>query len=327
MQSINKLPIQKVITRLISADKILLIIHENPDGDTLAAATVLYTVLIRLGKSPAMVCKDLVPKPFLFLPQVDQIHHDLLFGDYDCLAVIDCGDIKRTGFAERLKKFSKTKNKTIINIDHHPKNDLHKISHINMVDYNTSSTSEMVYELCLKMAVDMDKDLATALLTGIYTDTGGFKHANTSQKTLQIASDLLKSGGRIKLITQNISLSKTVPAMKLWGLALKRMHRHPSLGIVSSIITREDLVNCGATDEDLAGVVNLINTVPDSRAAILFCETADFSIRASIRTECDNVDVSRLAGIFGGGGHKRAAGFTVNGRLKFLDNSWKIVLN
>ncbi len=309
------------------AEKILLIIHETPDGDTLAAATVLSKVLKKMGKSPAMVCKDLIPKPFLFLPEVSEIHHDLLFGDYDLLAVIDCGDIKRTGFADRLKKFSKTKSKTIINIDHHPKNDLHKIAHLNLVDYEASSTSEIVYELCQKMNADLDKNLATALLTGIYTDTGGFKHSNTSDKTLRIAGELLRSGGKIKTITENISLNKTVPALKLWGLALKRMHRHPKLGIVSSVITREDLTNCGATDDDLAGVVNLINTVPDAKAAILFHETQDKKIRASLRTESDSVDVSRLANIFGGGGHKRAAGFTIDGYLKTTDNVWQIVLN
>jgi len=326
MLSQNKSPIYKVIAKFVNADKILLIIHENPDGDTLSAATVLFKVLKNMGKSPAMVCKDLVPKPFLFLPEIDQIHHDLLFGDYDVIAVIDCGDIKRTGFAERLKKVSQTKQKTVINIDHHPKNDLHKIAHLNLIDYGASSTSEIVYDLCLKMNVVLEKNLATALLTGIYTDTGGFKHANTSSKTLEIAAELLKRGARIKLITSNISLNKTIASLKLWGIALKRMRRN-ELGIVSSIISREDLLACNASDEDLAGVVNLINSVPDARAAILFHETQDQKIRASIRTESDNVDVSKLANIFGGGGHKRAAGFTLDGHLEISNRSWRIVLD
>jgi phosphoesterase RecJ-like protein len=323
----NKSPIHKVIAKFIAADKILLIIHENPDGDTLAAATVLYAVLKDLGKSPAMVCKDVVPKPFLFLPGVEEIHHDLLFGDYDVITVIDCGDAKRTGFANRLKEFSQTKKKTVINIDHHPKNDLHKIANLNLVDYDVSSTSEIVYNLCQQMNISLDKKLSTALLTGIYTDTGGFKHSNTTSKTLRVAADLLKFGGRIKMITQNIFLNKTIPALKLWGIALKRMHRNEELGIVSSVIMRQDLATCGATDDDLAGVVNLINSVPDSKAAILFCETLDKKIRASIRTESDRVDVSQLANIFGGGGHRKAAGFTVDGCLEVTDDGWKIVLS
>jgi len=315
--------IDKVISKLKSFDKILLIIHENPDGDTLAAATVLYQVLKKMGKKPALVCKDPVPRPFLFLPEMDKIQSDFLFGDFEIIVVIDCGDIRRTGFDLRLKDFAKKK-RNLINIDHHPKNDLHKIANLNLVDYEASSTSEIIWELIQKMKVEVDKNIATALFTGLYTDTGGFKHSNTQPKTLEVASELLKRGARIKLVTRNVSLNKSVPAMKLWGMALSRLHRHPELKIVSSVITRKDLKDCLATYDDIAGVVNLINTIPDSKAAILFFETPEGKIRASIRTEDDKVDVSRLAAIFGGGGHKKASGFTVEGKLVFNNSGWKI---
>lgn len=319
--------INKIIGKLISFDKILLMIHENPDGDTLAAASALFSALQKIKKNPAMVCRDSVPRPFLFLPEMDKIRHDLLFGDFEIIVVIDCGDLRRTGFAERLQKFSRTKKKILINIDHHPKNDLHKLANLNLVDYQASSTSEIVYELLRQMEIDLEKETATALLTGLYTDTGGFKHANTSARTLEVAAELLRAGARIKTITQNVSLNKSIAAMKLWGLALNRMHRHNALGIVSSVITREDLADCEASEEDLAGVVNLINNVPDSRAAILFYETADNKIRASLRTESDKVDVSRLAAIFNGGGHKKASGFTIDGHLEIAGANWKIVLD
>lgn len=301
-------------------------IHENPDGDTLAAASALFQTFKHLGKSPAMVCRDSVPKPFLFLPAMDQIHHDLLFGDFEIILVIDCGDLRRTGFADRLKKFSRTKQKCLINIDHHPKNDLHKLASLNLVDQKASSTAEIVYDLLQKMEVVLDKNIATALLTGFYTDTGGFKHANTSARTLEIAAELMRTGGRIKTITQNVSLNKSIAAMRLWGLVLSRMRRN-SLGIVSSVVTRADLVHCKASDEDVAGVVNLINSIPESRAAILFYETVDGKIRASLRTESDEVDVSRLAAQFGGGGHRRASGFTLDGHLKINGSDWQIVLD
>jgi phosphoesterase RecJ-like protein len=278
---------------------------------------------LQIGKTAEMVCRDSVPKPFLFLDHIEEIQHDLLFGDFDLIVVIDCGDLNRTGFPDRLKKYARSKKKTIINIDHHPKNDLHKLAQFNLVDYQASSTSEIIYNLILQMNLVIDKNIATALLTGLYTDTGGFKHANTTSQTLQIAGDLMRSGGRIKLITQNIALNKTVSAMKLWGMVLHRLHRN-HLGIVSSVVTREDLKKCEATDDDLAGVVNLINSIPGAKAAILFYETTDQKIRASIRTESDRVDVSRLAQIFGGGGHKRAAGFTVDGKLKINGAKWQI---
>jgi phosphoesterase RecJ-like protein len=318
--------VDKVIEKIHSFNKILIMIHENPDGDTLAAASAIFQVLEKMQKTAEMVCKDDIPRPFLFLPETRKIKKDFLFGDFDIILAIDCGDIRRTGFDLRLKNFARKKSKFLINIDHHPKNDLHKIANLNLVDYGASSTSEIIWEMLQRVNIEIDKNIATALLTGLYTDTGGFKHSNTSKKTLEIASELLKHGARIKLITRNVSLNKTVPAMKLWGVALTRLHRNSKLKIISSVITREDLKKCQASYEDIAGVVNLINTIPDSKAAILFFETPENTIRASIRTEASSVDVSRLAAIFGGGGHKKAAGFTIDGRFEIQKNNWKIVL-
>lgn len=317
--------LNKVIAKLTSFDKILLIIHENPDGDTLASASVLYQVLKNMDKSPAMVCKDKVPNPFLFLKDVDQIHNDMLFGDYELICVIDCGDIKRTGFDIRLKDFAK-KQKNLINIDHHPKNDLHKIANINLVDFNASSTAEIIWEIVQGLSVDINKDIATALLCGLYTDTGGFKHSNTSEKTLKISSELLKSGARIKLITKNVNLNKKITALKLWGVALERIFEHPDFKISSTVITQDDLKKCGANEEDIAGAVNLINTIPDSKAAILLFETTDGKIRASLRTENDFVDVSKIAVLFSGGGHKKTSGFSIEGKIVQKENTWEVVL-
>jgi len=315
----------KILQKLLQFDSILLLLHENPDGDTLGAASGLYQGLIKKQKKVAMVCKDLVPRPFLFLPEVGEIKHDLLFGDFQLIVTVDCGDLKRTGFHERLKKFVRSK-KVLINIDHHPKNDLHKIATFNLVDYDASSTSEIIYHLLFDLDIAIDKSIATALLTGLYTDTGGFKHSNTTPQTLEIAAELLKNGARINLITKNVSLNKSIPAMRLWGLTLSRLHHNNELKIVSSVITRKDLIACKANEDDIAGVVNLINTVPEANAAILFYETEEGMIRASVRTENEKVDVSQLANIFGGGGHRKASGFTLDGKLKINGANWEIIL-
>ena len=300
-------------------------VHQDPDGDTIAATVAMFMVLKDLGKVVKMLCKDPVPKPFLFLPEAEKINSDILFGDFEVIIIIDCGDLKRTGFAERLKKFAKT-HKNLINIDHHPKNDLWKIANLNLVNQNASSTSEIVWDLIKNLKVPINKEIATAILTGIYTDTGGFKHSNTSPETLKIASDLLNYGARLKEITKNVALNKTIAALKLWGIALSRLHKNQKLQIVSSVITKQDLTSCGASYIDLAGVVNLMNTIPDSKATILFFETPDGQIRASLRTEKDNVDVGKIAKLFGGGGHKKAAGFTITADLRLRDKEWEIVL-
>lgn len=300
--------------------------HESPDGDTLSAASAIFQFLKKTNKKPVMACIDPVPSPFLFLPDIDQIQSDLLFGDFELILVIDCGDSRRTGFPDRLKKFSKSK-KPIINIDHHPKNDLHKIATINYVDYKVSSTSEIVWNFLRQIEFPIDKEIATALFCGLYTDTGGFKHSNTSPKTLEIAGELLKLGARSRLVNRSVSLNKSIPTLKLWGIALSRLNYNYKTNVVSSMITAQDVNDCRASASDIAGVVNLINSVPEAKASILFYENGDGKIKASLRTEDNKADVSRLAAIFGGGGHKKAAGFTVDGSLKINKNNWQIVLD
>lgn len=317
--------LDKLISKIKNYDKFLLMIHEDPDGDTLAATAALFLSLESLQKKVAMVCKDDIPRPFLFLPAIDKIRKDILFGDFEVIIVIDCGDLKRTGYAERLKKFAKVC-KNLVNIDHHPKNDLWKVANLNLVDQKASSASEIVWQVLKKLPIKIDKNIATAILTGIYTDTGGFKHSNTTPVTLEAASELLMYGARLKTITKNVALNKSVAALKLWGTALSRLHKNQDLEIVSSVITRQDLDDCGATYYELAGVVNLMNTIPDSKAAILFFETPESAIRASLRTERDDVDIAKMARLFGGGGHKKAAGFTINADLKMNGSNWEIVL-
>ncbi|MBM2820282.1 MAG: phosphoesterase RecJ protein, phosphoesterase RecJ protein [Candidatus Berkelbacteria bacterium] len=317
--------LDKVCSKIRNYQNFLLMIHEDPDGDTLAATVAIYLVLRSLEKNVSMVCKDPVPAPFLFLPESAKIKKDILFGDFEVIIIIDCGDLKRTGFSERLKKFSRVR-KNLINIDHHPKNDLWKIANINLVDQKVSSASEIVWKLIKELNVPITKEISTAILTGIYTDTGGFKHPNTTPNTLRVYSELLNYGARLKQITKNVSLNKSVASLRLWGVVLSRIHKNQELGIVSSVVTRRDLSQCNTNYYDLSGVVNLMNAIPDSQAAILFFETPEGLIRASLRTEKDNVDVSKIAKLFGGGGHKKAAGFSIAADLWLNNRSWEIVL-
>lgn len=313
----------KVITRIGKSERVLILTHENPDGDALGSLLSLGIALRNQGKKADMVCTSEIAKAFKFLPRIDKVKKDFLLGDYDLIIILDCGDLRRTGFADRLKEFSKNKRK-IINIDHHSKNDLHRISAINLIDYKASSASEILYLLLEKMKIEIDKDMATCLLCGIYTDTGVFKHANTSPLVLKISSELLKKGARLNKITENLTNGKSIAALRLWGIALSRIQINDKLGLVNSFITQEDFKSCEATIFDLGGVVNMINSIPNTQAAILFSEIEDGKIKASLRTELDYVDVSKLARIFGGGGLKKASGFTIAGHLICKNNKWQI---
>lgn len=314
---------EKIVKFIQDSQKILLLTHENPDGDALGSMLGLWHVLTAVGKKVSPVCISDIPRAFQFLPNRGTISQDFLLGDYDLIAILDCGDLRRTGFSDRLKQFS-VHRKRIINIDHHPKNDLHRLARFNLVSYESSSTSEIIYQLIKMMGLEINLSAATCLLCGLYTDTGAFQHSNTSPEVLKIASELLKKGAKLKDITQNITNGKTVAALKLWGLVLSRIENNDSLGLATSVITKKDLRACGATQADLAGAVNMISSIPNSHAAMLFYELPDGYIKASIRTEKNNIDVSALARLFGGGGLKKASGFTVRGRLAKTSNGWRI---
>lgn len=306
------------------SERILLITHQNPDGDALGSMLALNLALKSLNKCVSAICQDKVPALFSFLPNAHLIKQDFVLGDYDLIIILDCGDLKRTGFDRRIKQLSR-KRKKIINIDHHPKNDIHRIAGLNLVDYEASSTAELIFNLIKHSNVKIGRDIATNLLCGIYTDTGGFQHSNTNQNVLKIASNLMRSGAKLREITANIANGRSISALKLWGLALSRVRKISNLGLVMSVITNQDLIDHNATADNLAGAVNLINTIPDSRAAILFYEIESGKIKASLRTERNDIDVSKLARLFGGGGLKKASGFTINGKIIQDGDGWKII--
>lgn len=312
-----------VISQIVRAEKILLLTHESPDGDAVGSSLALKIALENLGKKVNSYCCDPVPWLFLFLPGANLIQQDFLLGDYDLIIILDCGDLRRTGFSDRIREFSRHKNK-IINIDHHPKNDLHKIAKFNLVNYDVSSTSEILYEIICRMRIRITRDIAQCLLCGLYTDTASFKHSNTTSKVLNIASDLMKKGARLKPITDNITHIKNFSALRLWGRAFSRIKFNQKYQFASSVITEEDLCECQADKEDLGGVVNMINSIPGTRAAILLYQIEPGKIKASLRTDNDRVNVSRMASYFDGGGLRKASGFTIDGRLIVKGKKWEI---
>lgn len=305
-------------------DNFLLIAHQRPDGDTIAAVLAVREMLLELGKKVQSVSSDGVPEVFRFLDDWPEIKTDFLTGDFQTIILIDNGDLKRTGFLDRIN-LAKKRGVTLVNIDHHPKNDIWKLANINIVNEKASSTCEIVYDIWEKTNLSMKPKVATALLAGIYTDTGGFQHATTTKRTFEVASELMSRGAKLKKISGNISNLKSISMLKLWGIVLDRAIVKKDLGLIYSIVTRNDITNCSAKEEDLAGVVNLLATIPDEKASLLLYELPNGKIKGSLRTENGGMDVSKFAALFGGGGHKRAAGFEIDGRFRRKKNGWEIV--
>lgn len=294
--------------RLIAkSQSILVLLHEFPDGDTIASSLALYLYLISKKKKADLAVKGEIPKYFRFLTAPYTIKSDFLLGDYDLIIAVDCGDAKRTGFPIRIEQIALSK--PIINIDHHNTNSLKKYAKVNLVDESASAAAEIVYKILVYLNGKIDSKIATYILAAIYYDTGGFQHSNVTSETLKIASECLSCGARIGLISDNIVNARSSSGLKLWGQALQNMKIKNKIAV--SYLSLDDITSSGAKSDDSAGVVNLMNTIPQVRIAILFIDSPDGKIRASLRTEENDIDLSRLARLFGGGGHKKAAGFTL----------------
>ena len=300
-----------------------LVCHVEPDGDAIGSILALGEALEKRGKTVHFVSKDLAPGILHYLKGGEKISHALP-EDQEVTILLDNGDFRRTGFMDEPTEMKK-KGMTIVNIDHHPKNDLWKFVSVNYVDPTASSTSEILYRIFTGCDFEITPSIATALLTGIFYDTGGFQHSNTTDEVLNIASDLMKKGAKLRKISENIANSRPISLFKLWGIALSRLSFREEWGLSVSVITQEDIRKAGATEEDVSGLIGLLNSAPESKAALLLYETKDAKIKGSLRTDRDDVDVSKLAALFGGGGHKKASGFSVNGRIEVNGSEWKIV--
>lgn len=315
---------QNLLDTLQRSKRILVVTHEHPDGDAIGSAAALRAVLVTLGKVVTVVCRDHVPEPFLFALGKDPFLQHWSSGEFDAVVAVDCGDLRRTGFPGELQQFVAQRG-TLLHIDHHPRSDLSKLATHCFEDSTASSTAELLWQVIEYFNVKVTKEIATALLLGLYTDTGGFRHSNTTPRALELGATLLSHGGRLKYIREHVVMHKSIPALKLWGVALERIHRH-QMAIVSSVVTQEDLSQTGATEEDIAGIVNMLCSIPQTRMAMLVSEREDNVLKASMRTEDDRVDVGAIAALFGGGGHKKAAGFAIPGHVVVKDGRWHLEL-
>ena len=313
----------KAQTLLRAADRVLLVMHQNPDGDTLGSATALSLYLDDLRKPHDLFCTNASPSNYAFLPNSNRIQTNpsiLVDGSHDVLVSLDSGDLVYAGIHNHLQERTKARH-TIINIDHHKTNTHY--GDLNIIDAHSSSTAEIVYNYFIHTEHPITTDSATCMLTGIISDTGGFSNLATTSSALNVASELLRFGARIWDIQQHTLKNKSIHALKLWGVVLSRLKRHTS-GVVITVLTQNDIISCNASVEHAEGIANFLNTLDDSRAVFLLSELEPGKIKISMRSTQPGVDVSHFARVFGGGGNKKAAGLSIPGSIMVSGNSFHI---
>lgn len=307
------------INLINASQRILLVSHRRPDGDTLGASVGLDLALKAIGKKTVLACIDDVPRRLRFIPETDTIVHEFDLREFDLIIISDAGAYHMTGFHERYPDFL-SKKVPILNIDHHASNE--GFGSVNIIDTHASSATMIIWKLLKIMGLPITKEIGLALLAGIYNDTGGFIHSNTTQETFEIASDLAKTGIDISSIVRPMFRESTTSQLRLWGYILENAHVTEK-GVLTSVVSEADLRALGGHGSDTGGIVDLMNTVPEASFVMLLAEDEGM-VKGSLRTQRDDVNVSDIAGQFGGGGHKKAAGFRIHGRLE-KQTVWKIV--
>lgn len=311
--------LHQAIEVLEKSNKILLVSHRRPDGDTLGASTALYMALGQKGKNATLACIDEIPRRLKFIPRTDKFVRQFNLFDFDLIVISDAGASHMTGFQDMYPDFL-SKKVPILNIDHHASND--NFGTVNVVDAASSSATMIMWHLITQMKVEITKDIALALMAGIYNDTGGLMHSNTTQETFQIAAELAKVGVTVTDIVRPMFKESTMSQLKLWGHILESMRKNEKQ-VLSAVVTEGDLKTIGAHSSDTGGIIDLMNTIPEASYSLLLAEDSGW-VKGSLRTQREDVNVSDIASQFGGGGHKKAAGFRMQGRLQ-KEVTWKIV--
>ncbi len=303
---------RQIHSHLKRAHKIVVIPHQNPDGDAIGAATAFHEYLTQLGKEAVIFCVTPVNSKLHFMNRATEVLIDpgvVKNATVDTVVVLDSGDLRYAGVASLLEGHSAT----IINIDHHATNE--HFGHYNLVLPTAASTTEILYHYFRANSVLVNQKMATSLLTGLTTDTGNFSNAATSASALSVGGELIRSGGNFKTVNDSTVKNKSVEALRLWGTVLSRLEKIDSLNLAYTYITKKDLTESHVGESESEGIANFLNNLDNVDIALILKETDDGKIKGSFRTTKDTIDVSALAKQLGGGGHKKAAGFLVDGSV------------
>jgi bifunctional oligoribonuclease and PAP phosphatase NrnA len=296
--------ITQVRERLEEAHSILIASHVRPDGDAIGSLLAIGLALQNAGKTVQMVLQDGVPASFRHLQGSDQIQKEPK-GDWDTFISVDCADYKRLG-----KPFESVR-KPDINIDHHITNE--KFGKINLIVGDEVATSAILTDCLPQWGLEITQPIASALLTGVVTDTLGFRTANTTPESLRQAALLMERGADLPDLYSRALVRRTYPAARYWGAGLSSLEK--SADLVWGTLRVEDRQAAGYGGNDDADLINIISAIDGSKVGMIFVEQTDKHVKISWRAIEDGIDVSKVAKHFKGGGHAAAAGADIPGTM------------
>lgn len=308
--------------QLSKAQRILIVAHQKPDGDALGSSLALWHWLTSQGKEPAIFCKHQAVESLRFLPKVEEFVTDptIFEQSWDLLVICDSSDLDYAGVTEHIQKIITVP--PMFNIDHHTSNQ--NFGDLNLVDGQASSTAEVIYRFFQANNIEITDQIAQCLLTAVFTDTAGFSNGATNQMSLEMAARFVEQGASLPQVNQATTRNKSMDVMRLWGKVMSRLEQ-TDWGVAYTYVLRQDISEYGLDEDEIQGLANYLSHLRDAKAVFVFQERSKGRIKVSMRTCREDVDLAQLAQAMGGGGHQKAAGFTIAGRLQEVSGKVQVV--
>lgn len=300
--------LDEILKEIEKSETFVVLAHENPDGDAIGSALAIYNFIKELGKEKIDVLFKEFPENFSFLPNAGVIKQDASYERYDMAIVVDCTNIQRiTKDYEKYVENAKVR----VQFDHHLRNDM--FGDYNVVNPAAPACAQIIVSSLEYLKVDISKNVATCLLTGIITDTGGFRFNSVTAETFEFAAWALTKGINVSKIYKESMMTKTKTQFEAEKLALDRLEFFADDRITFTYITKKDKETLGIKSGELDGIAGMGVMVKNVDIAI-FAHEKDDGFKCSFRS--NGIDVADICMLFGGGGHKMAAGCLINAPLE-----------
>lgn len=299
--------------------KTLLIGHVNPDIDALSSLGLMISLFEDLNKPYLALGLHKNPLAYKFLAHqekvLDVLPKDFEATNYDLVVVLDCGQINRTGIVDELQKIDNNDGR-IIEFDHHLS--VEDSLDLEIRNSGAASTTEVLYDFFEINKIDFDKEKIDLILSGILSDTGNFLYPSASGKTMEIASKMMVLGAKLPKLADKASKNKDFSSLKLWSLALSNLKINKKYGIAVTVISQKDIeklqdeLELVGNNDVFGEVAAFLSNFKEIKVALVLREGEDGILKGSLRTAKEKIDVSKIARIFGGGGHAKASGFSLS---------------
>lgn len=295
------------------------------DPDSLGACVALVRTMQANGAVGSLFSDVVIPDNFQYLidPSIRIVSDasQVTLENFDAVFVPDQSYLSRTGIADALSQYMSVGG-TVVNLDHHIDNS--HFGTINVVDYSASAACVVVYELIRQSTFNLSPLAANALLVGILYDTGNFTNSATNERALEVAGQCYAAGANGRQAVRHLYYTKSMSQLKLWGRALEKLSYNSRYGLAVTVLTDDDFSETGSDVGHTEGLANFFNNMAGVKGVLILRDLGNGKLRGSFRTTRDDIDLGKLAQTLGGGGHRKACGFTIEGSLVRNGKSWMV---